>query len=587
MAFGQQSAQAGNVDNDAPNPRKRWYIILAVLAVLAAVCALLARPVYHRFKHWRALQLVQASEQAMAEKNLQSAQEKANAALQLWPDDVRTVRQEAKVILISNPAGALPYWLDTWQLSNDLTDLRQAVDIAIATGNFPVAFANFEDLQQRDPNNPATWMLEGKIRLSQNQIPEALDDFKKVLASKNAPPDVHLYYARAAQLSSDPAERAAGLAHLQSLAQRTDDLGLQSLRALANYPELTLDDAITVADQLTAHPQANKQDKLTALQLRSRVPGADVDKLIQSARDLFPGDDADSLAAIGTWLVSQNQNQAVLKLIDESTAMKRQDLFLIRTGAMAGLGQWTEIDNLLNRTDPRPPIPNELKQLFEARTLSAQGQTRAAEYAWQNIRNAVADQPIKLYNVAQYAAQLGLDDVARPAFEQLANNPEFRRAALTALVQLEHHVRDTATLRKVLEQLGKYYPDDSVVQNDLLYVGFLLGDTGPEKIAAARALQAKNPTYLANRMTLALGLLLAKQPADALKALADVKDSTWPLAYEHDQGNDWNAVYVGLMRANGQLDRANQITAAVHADELLPEEAALLNYPLPTGTQAK
>jgi hypothetical protein len=575
------------VDYDPPNPRKRWYILLAVLAVLLAAGALLARPVYHRFKHWRALQLVQASEVAMTAKDLPTAQEKAQAALQLWPDDVRTVRQEAKVILVSNPSAALPYWLDAWQLSHDLADLREAVDIAIATGNFPVAFANFADLQQRDPDNPATWLLDGKIRLSQNQIPEALDDFKKVLASKNAPPDAHLYYARAAQLSSDPAERAAGLTHLQSLAQRTDDLGLQSLRALATYPGLTASDASALADQLSAHPLATREDKLVALHLRSQLPGAEGDKLIQAARDLFPGHDADSLAAVGAWLVSQNQNAAVLQLIDEAAAMKRQDLFLIRAGAMAGLGQWAEIDQLLKQTDPRPPIPDELRQLFDARALSALGQTRAAEFAWQNIRNAVADQPKKLYDVAQYAAQIGLDDVARPAFTQLANNPEYRRAALTALVSLEHRSRDTAALRKVLEQMAQYYRDDDVVQNDLLYVGFLLGDTGPEKIAAARAIQAKNPTYLANRVTLALGLLLAKQPADALKALADVKDSTWPLAFQHDQGNDWNAVYVGLLRANGQLDRANQIEKAIHPDELLPEENALLSYPLPTGTLAQ
>jgi hypothetical protein len=582
MALGAAWRHAGGVEYDETYPRKRRYIILAVLAVLLVVGALAARPAYHAFKHWRALQLVQASEQALQAKDLASAQEKAGAAMRLWPDDGRILRQEAKVLLIGNPADSLPYWIAVWKVSHDPADLRQVVDLAIATQNFPTAFEYYTDLQKLDPNNPATWFLEGKIRLSQNQIPEALADFKKVLATGSAPSDAHLYYASAAELSSDPAERAAGLEHLQSLAHRTDDLGLQALRALATYPGQPPENIEPLADMLQQHPLATRDDKLLALKLRSLLPNADEDSAIKAARDLFPGNDNDALAAVGAWLITQNKNSAVLKLIDEESALKREDLFLIRAGAMAGLGQWDALEKLLQR--PNLPMPKELQLLFEARTETALGHGPAADLAWESIRNAVADQPAKLLDVAQYAVKLGLDDVARPALKQLTSDPQYRRAAYNELVMLEHRAHDTAALRQTLEDMAHFYPNDPVVENDLLYIGFLRGETGPDKIAAARDIQNKNPGYLSFRITLALGLLEAKQPADALGALADVAQSTWPLPYAHDQGNDWNAVYEGILRANGQLDRANAIDTAIKPAELLPEETDLLRIPLKPGT---
>lgn len=569
-----RAVMLAGVDYAAPTSRKKWYVILAVLAVLLTAGAWLARPVYHAYKHWRALQLVQASEQALLAKDFSAAQDKAGAAVRLWPDDVRTLRQEARVLLNLNPADSLSYWMGTWKISRDLADLRQAIEITIVLQNFPLALSLFEDLKKSAPDDPATWFLEGKIRLSQSQTPEALADFKKVLASGHAPPEAHLFYARAAELSGDPLERAAGLQHLQALAQRTDELGLQALRALATYPGQPVENIAPLADLLQQHPLATREDKLTALQLRGLLPNADLDALIKAARDLFPGNTDDSLATVGAWLIKQNKNEEVLKLISQDSALKRNDLFLIRAGAMAGLGQWDALDTLLQH--PNLPIPKELQQLFVARTLSALHRGPAADLAWKSILNAVADQPNKLLDVAQYAVKIGLDDIALPAFQQLTNNPTQRRTAYNELVMLQHRAHDTPALRQTLEAMAHYYPDDVMVRDDLLYIGFLQGDAGPEKIAAARDIQAKNPSYLSFRMTLALGLLEAKQPADALAVLADVAPSTWPLPYAHDQGNDWNALYAALLRANGQADQANKIEAAINPTELLPEESNLL-----------
>ncbi len=271
MALGARAGHAELVDYPEPRPRKRLYIILAVLAVLLVVATLLARPAYHGFKHWRALQLVQASEQALEAKDLQTASDKASTAMQLWPDDLRVIRQEARVLRIINPVAALTYWNQVWVLSHDLSDLRQLLELAISVGNFSLAAAQFPVLQKLDPDNPLTWMLEGEILTSENRYPEALADFKKVVASGKAPPQAHLDYARAAGLSDDPVEQAAGREHLQALSNRSDELGHQALHELVVYPHPGDLNVMALAEQLEHHPLATLEDKTLVLQMRGRA----------------------------------------------------------------------------------------------------------------------------------------------------------------------------------------------------------------------------------------------------------------------------------------------------------------------------
>jgi hypothetical protein len=109
----------------------------------------------------------------------------------------------------------------------------------------------------------------------------------------------------------------------------------------------------------------------------------------------------------------------------------------------------------------------------------------------------------------------------------------------------------------------------------LLYSGFLLGEDGPEQVAAAQKLVADNPHMLAFRFTLAAGLLASNKPADALHVFSDLAASTFPTTL-----NSWNAVYIAVLRANGQLKEATYMENFVRPKDLLPEEQRLLDTPL-------
>jgi len=575
MALGPAERHAAGVEFDVPlHPHKRLFIALAAIAmVLLVVAGFAAKPVYHWVNRWRALQSVEASAQAQRAGDAKSAIEKAQSAMNLWPFDARVVRQMATVVALVNPNAALPYWGQTWNMSHDLVDLRHFVNAAVDAGNFPLAVDQLTQLQKFAPNDVDTWMLVARIRLSQNNVPEALDALKNVLASPNAPEDAHLLYAQTAQYSTDPAERAASLDYLRSLSARTDDFGLRALRSLVNNSALPPTDYAMVANRLLAHPQASRDDKLNALRLKGREPGGDEDALVKAARDLFPPNNPAAVVEVARWLRETGRAAAALTLIDSTTALTRQDMFLERILDMADLKQWTTINELLNQ--PNLPLPKENLLLLQALTLNQLGSGTNTDVAWKRLHNEVADQPVKLFNVAIYAIHFGLDDIARPYLQEVIKDPEQRRAACEQLVLLERRAHHTEALHTVLLQMAGYYPQDKIVQNDVLYTGFLLGEAGQKEINDAQNLVAGNPHILSYRFTLSAGLLAANRPGDALQVFSDLADSTWPAAYNH-----WNAVYVAVLRANGLVKKSDWLENFIKVDDLLPEEKKLLDTPL-------
>jgi hypothetical protein len=563
------------VEPGAPRPRIWLYASLGALVVVLIVLALLAGPAYDRFKLWRALQLTEASAQALRADNLPLATEKAQVALQLYPGDARVLRQAAQVNTRLDPRRALPLWYGTWRLSHDPADLREVVLSAIAGSELQFAAEQFKILQTDDPNNPLTWLTEAQLDLALYKWPEALAAAQRVLKSNQVPDDAHFIYLQATQLSQEPDIKAQGIAHLRLLSTRSDELGLRALRALANFPGNDPYQIADLAQRLQDHPLADRNDKLLALALRGRLPGADDQALETSARELFPANDPSSLVTLGHWLMSQGKYPAVLELIDSQTAFERQDLFLIRIDAMAELKQWAAIKEVLQQSDP--PIPEELRLLFLARTLTELGEGARADLAWDQVRLAVANQPVKLANVAAYAAKLGLDDIARSSYQSLINDLDQRRSAFEQWVALERREQHTEALHQVLTTMAQYYPSDPVVRNDVLYTGFLLDPATDAQLDEARKQVQQYPALLSYRITLALGFLRSNQPAAALTVFEGLPIN-WSLV-----NPSWRAIFAAVLRANGLEDDAKALRNLTPGDQLLPEEAELLNASPPAA----
>jgi len=564
------------VEPGAPRHRAWYYGGLAAVVLALVVGALAARPVYHKIKQWRALSLTEKSIQALKNNDLRGATEAAEAALQMWPNDLRVVRQAAIVTERTSPARALPLWQAAWFYYHNPADQRAYILDALNAGQVGAAASELKELQTRTANNPQDQYVESRIYLALGQWPDAMDAAKRAMDTGQGPESAQLVYALAAQMSTDEALRTREMDYLRKLTQQSDDLGLQALRALATYQALPPADADLVAQCLLAHPLATRDDKLLALRLRGKFPNANDDEILQTARDLFPDNDPNSLVTLGQWLNNQAKYEQALKLVDTQTAFTRKDLFLIRLDAMAALDQWAAIDELLQR--PNVPLPESLLLMFRARTQTELHRGAKADLAWDAVRLATANKPAELRDVAKYAAKLKLDDVARSAYQKLVDDPEQRRQAFENWVGLERRGLHTSALHQVLMKMAAAYPNDPVVRNDALYTGFLLGEADISQILAARQNVEKTPNQLANLITLALGYLRSQPPraADALK-LFDGLDINWPVV-----DPSFQAVYIAVLRANGRVTEADALQKKLATGNLLSEETNLLATPVGT-----
>ena len=565
----------------APRPRIWLYSGLAALALIVLAALFLAGPIYDRFKLWRALQLTEASAQALRSDDpnaLDTARKDAQVAVQLWPYDARVLRQVALVNARTDAHDALPFWFQAWKLSRDPSDLRETILAALAANELAFASEQFNLLQTTDPNNPLTWLTEARLDLALDEYPEALAASERVLKAGSIPDEAHFVYAEATQKSSDPAVRAKGVEHLRLLSARTDHLGLLALRDLALYPGNDPFQITEISQRLQNHPLATRDDKLLALTLRARLPGADGQVLESTARELFPANDPDSLVALGHWLMSQHKYTDVLDLIDTQTSLQRRDLFLIRLDAMAVLKQWPAIYDLLNR--PSPPIEEEIRLLFLARTLTEMRDTARADLAWQRLRLYIANEPKKLLDVAVYAQKLGYEDIAREIYTKLLDDLHERRSAYEQLVALERQAHHTEALHELLVKMAANYPSDPFVTNDHLYTGFLVSTPTSAQIDTARQLVQQFPAMLSYRITLALGYLRASQPAAALNVFAGLPIN-WSVV-----NPSWCAVFSAVLRANGDEADADTLKGMIPADQLLPEELEILNQPGPARPPA-
>jgi tetratricopeptide (TPR) repeat protein len=467
----------------------------------------------------------------------------------------------------------LSLWVGAWKLSHQPSDLREVILGALQLGDLAFATDQFSILQTADPKNPLTWLTEAQLDLALGDWSAALAASQRVLQGSPVPDDAHFVYAQATQSSPDPKVRTAGVEHLRLLSTRSDLLGLRALRALANFPGNDPFQIQDLAQRLQSHPLATRDDKLLALTIRGRLPGADDAALENAARELFPANDPDSLVDVGHWLMRQGKYTEVLDLIDTKTAFTRKDLFLIRLDAMALLKQWAAIREILER--PNTPIDDEIRLLFEARTLTELGLGPRSEVAWERLRLAVVNQPAKLRDIAIYADRLGLDDIARNAYKSLIDDLDERRFAFEQWVALERREQHTDALHNLLVTMARYYPSDPAVRNDVLYTGFLLSPATAEQLDSARKLVAQYPRLLSYRITLALGFFSAGQPAAALNVFEGLPIN-WSTV-----NPSWRAIFSAVLRANGLAADADALKNLTPAASLLPEELVLLNQSPP------
>ncbi len=545
----------------------------------------------HSVKRWQSRRHAEKSFAFLAKQNVADARREAVAAYQLAPNEPQAVRAVARFLTRVRDPQALEFWRRLQQIT-PLTpeDLRDEAAIALVFGDANRAADAINVLTAAKNRGPADLLLNAQLAVLNGANAQARNILKQVIDDARSD-DAQKFQATVMQLAIDQVsgsgvDSPAAWPRLEQLAERKDETGLNALVLLASRAMSSNDrgpsplhlTSAQISEMLLQHPRAQVSQKLLALDLLEHENPARHDELINRAIADLGNADAQRLAALAGWLNAKGEYQRELDAIPLEKAMQNRDLFLQHLDALAGLGRWSEIKDLLN--SDRFPLEPVMQLMYLARCNAQLGERTASDNNWQRAIEAARADSAKLMAVGNYAEKNGAFEIAKSAYDAAAVETPKSRVAQQARLRLAQAQRDSTEIRKVLAEMLRLWPNDTAVQSDEAYLRLLsLGqaNTGANSAADLRQIEQlaqdlvrREPANLAHRTLLALARLHQNRPADALAVYQDLQIS--PDAFTPSA----RAVHAAVLAANNDTAGAKSEAEKIPPGALLPEERALI-----------
>lgn len=545
------------------NRKAFWIWIITLLLGLAAI-AFTARPAFRMIKQYRATHLVEDAKGYEANKELQTALEKAYAAYKLAPKHPPVARYMAQIVQKVSPSNAIDFWTPLADQTQEAQDLIDTINLALQLNQLTVVEKYLPLLRDQDPTSGQTILLQAKLHALKGEFDLAAKEALKATQSENPPAEANPLYVQFSQMASQGIIQAEGIQYLKMLAQKQNQEGLDALRTLATYSYNNSVEIENLIERLNHHPLAQSKDYLLALSLGQKIGKVDSNTVFKQAEVLFKDASMEDKVNLGRWLNSQGVYEKTLHCITLQEALLRSDLFLVWGDAMAITGQWDALQRALE--DPKLPLDETLRHLFLARVAEGQKNPLKADHEWNKAFFEAGKNPEKLNFLVQYAVKLKAYNYAAKGLQILTTIPTIERDAWQKWIELGLLSKDTDNLLKVLEKMAANYPMDLAVENDLRYVQALKGPLVDKSFARAEQFVINDPMMLAYRMTLAIALV---RQGDIKKALALLEN--FPVNWLKIQPR-WLGIYIGILRANQKEAMATIMELNFKTETLLPEE---------------
>jgi tetratricopeptide (TPR) repeat protein len=552
-------------DLTASPRRRRWLVVLAVVALVAALAA---RPVYRVVKHRRAANLAQQAGQFLGQKQWLDAARTAHAALQLHHEQPLAPLILARSLGALRQDSALAYW--KLALARDAAPaLRlEAAQAALQLGRPDVAEPRVAEALARQPDDGAALRLAAVVCDLRGDPAAAARHARSALARLPGDVELELLLCRQLAVSRQPAEIAEAKSRLLNLARSQPALAPAAVSLLLGFSDLTRNELYDAWRLASALPAATPGAALLAAEAHLRIEPPKRHAILQSlvaARAVAP---LPARVELARWLLRQREFARALEVLPLDTAVTNEDAFLVFLDAMAALGRWKELADVLARSGL--PLDPALVELYRARAARELGQDRIASLHWGVAQSLAAANPALLWHVAQYAERLGEYDEAVKALRKLTGQRAGARPVFEALVRVLQRAGDLPQLRAVLREMTELFPDDPAVRNDDAWFSLLLREDIARARETALALVKQQPQVPAFRITLALAHLRAGDAASALAQL-DALPLDWAQVLPA-----WQAVRVAALGAGGREEEARRLASALDLKRFRPAEQELV-----------
>jgi tetratricopeptide (TPR) repeat protein len=554
-----------------PSPRLPlrffWLWVILIISLF-----FLVKPTFRAVKSWRASIYLNRAKKTFASGNSVLAQEQCRLSLALQPGSDDAIRLLAEIAGSRGDPSALGLWMNLLESGRVTDQDRTALaETALRQGALTFVEEQLDVLLSRSEPSKETYNLKGLLSIRQNLPTVAREWFRKALERDDQYTRARINIARVDLFfSRDQRDHPSALQTLQNLGRETNEWGLESLRALVEwgtqYPR-EFPYQTEWADRLTDHPLSKIQDRCAVADWEIQTSSESFQSLVDEMTLNVSKRDSEEKRQIAAWLNRYQLFDRTLKTfpVEPNTP---DDLFLVQLDALAALGKWKEISDVLS-SDARLEKQPILRALFRGRAARELGNTPLFQFQWQKALEESGKNSAGLLYLAQYAEKLQEFEIAAEAYEKLHLLHANQLDPLLRLVKLYEHLGKTASLQKIMLRLLTLRPDDVAILNDVAYLSLLLDDSSTHPKEKARQAYERNPSLVPVVTTYALAQLKSNLPEAALKTIQKIpsQDLTAP---------GWQAVKAAILESNGKSQEATKIAKSIGQSLLKPEEKLLI-----------
>lgn len=577
-------------EEDLGPPRSRFWFYLIAFAMVVAVGWAGVRillPVV-RLAH---------SNKAAAEANvlvdadqLEQASRKAQDALDLRLFNPEAWRAIARVFTKAGQGqAALGWWrkvAEARPLSTE--DRREQATAALLAGDLDFAAAEIQKLRDAG-GSPAELLLSARLGEARGDSIQALYFLGRVLTDPTATPADRLGAARVALYSrrrDEPLLRVARTA-VEDIALAEGKVeALPALRLLAEYllsgrgePLVTATAAPTprvtkagLIELIRKHPKAGTPELLTAwdLQLAEATGGLAGKEVIfnEVAARARVNNDLATVHQTADWLLARGELGRAFALATVEMAARSTPLAVIRLEALARLGRWRDVIDLLQSN--AVPLEDWYKEMRAAQAYQMVGESVASQQRWgKAIRFAALDQR-KLLEIARFAAGIGATRASSEAARAVLKLSPDHRIAHELMMAAAERMGGTEAVLEHLRMVRGHWPDDPELEVRELYLSCLRGEDPRPVTDRAATLLRLRPESPDRRAAYALALYRAGRFAEAMTTVTE-------RAFLREAENAALLVIrTAVLRANGFGLEADKLAQQIPKSALRSEEVALL-----------
>jgi len=546
-------------------------------------------------KGWQARRLAAQATLLMDQQQWLDASKKVRTAFQLRPTEPEAWRAYARLLSRTGQGTLAVEWWQKIAQSRPLSlqDHRDFATAALSARELTIASAEVALLlAETNGPTPVDLQLAGQLATlrgfnttavdyATHILEDARSGPREILAANliilaNTRPEFETYkeaYARIVRIAREESNPASAQA-LAFLAQQRTPARLTTPSTVSldiALPE-TSSAALSlkeIADRLDRNSNSRPFHLMLALELRSRAEPGHERELFAKAIDLYGNGDDETLIALGSWLYSHGQFELLLKVLPLDRAVERRELLMEHIDALAALNRLEEVKEIL--LTEHAVLDPAFQHMYLAVVRFKLGDTTAASNEWLRALES-AESPRALIGLADYAEKMRSFDIADAAYARLIKKQPDLKSSYLARFQLAESLEETAKAHDLAVEIMRLWPEDDATHMREVYLRLLL-DSSEQTAKAAEDEVApfvgKNPWDGSARSALALARLRQGKAAAALKTLTEFMPGVPSSAVSA-------SVYAAASAANGWRDTARQEAQKLAAENILPEERALI-----------